>query len=107
MHPPCLKKEVHKCEHKRYTGSHKGYDFKDLFMDTSSMYTFIEENEIAKRGHNKMDSYELNQMSYYIAANHDYVFLYSESYVGIMHDSRTFESKTMNMPDNSALLFDR
>ena len=54
-----------------------------------------------------MDCYELNQMSYYIAANHDYVILYGESYVGNMHDSRIFESKTMNIPENSALLFDR
>jgi transposase len=84
-----------------------GYDFRNIFFDASNMYTFMEENEIAKKGHNKKHRYDLNQISYYIAANYDYIPLYSESYAGNIHDSKTFETIISNMPDNSTLIFDR
>ena len=84
-----------------------GYDFSRIFVDASNMYTFMEENEMAKRGHNKKHRYDLNQISYYIAANYDYIPLYGESYAGNMHDSKTFESIINNIPDNSTLIFDR
>ena len=84
-----------------------GYDFRNMFVDASNMYTFMEENEMAKKGHNKKHRYDLNQISYYIAANYDYIPLYGESYAGNMHDSKTFESITRNIPGNSTLIFDR
>ena len=84
-----------------------GYDFSNIFIDASNMYTFMEENDMAKKGHNKKHRYDLNQISYYIAANYDYIPLYGESYAGNMHDSKTFESIINNIPDNSTLIFDR
>ena len=48
-----------------------GYDFRNMFVDASNMYTFMEENDMTKRGHNKKHRYDLNQISYYIAANYD------------------------------------
>ena len=84
-----------------------GYDFSNIFIDASNMYTFMEENDMAKKGHNKKHRYDLNQISYYIAANYDYIPLYGESYAGNMHDSKTFESIINNIPDNSILIFDR
>jgi transposase len=84
-----------------------GYDFSNIFTDASKMYTFMEENDMAKKGHNKKHRYDLNQISYYIAANYDYIPLYGESYAGNMHDSKTFESIINNIPDNSILIFDR
>ena len=30
-----------------------GYDFSNIFFDASNMYTFMEENDMAKKGHNK------------------------------------------------------
>jgi len=84
-----------------------GYDFTSMFVDASNMYTFMEENDMAKKGHNKKHRYDLNQISYYIAANYDYIPLYGESYEGNVHDSRTFKWIIENMPENSILIFDR
>ena len=84
-----------------------GYDFKNIFFDASNMYTFMEENDMAKKGHNKKHRYDLNQVSYYIASNYDYIPLYFESYAGNVHDSKTFESITGNIPVDSTLIFDR
>ena len=84
-----------------------GYDFRNLFVDASNMYTFMEENDMAKKGHSKKHRYDLNQISYYMAANYDYIPLYGESYAGNMHDSKTFESIIGNIPGNSTLIFDR
>jgi len=83
-----------------------GYDFTSMFVDASNMYTFMEENDMAKKGHNKKHRYDLNQISYYIAANYDYIPLYGESYAGNVHDSRTFHRIIENMPGNSTLIFD-
>ena len=52
-----------------------GYDFSRIFVDASNMYTFMEENDKAKKGHNKKHRYDLNQISYYIAANYDYILI--------------------------------
>ncbi|WP_393971092.1 transposase [Oxyplasma meridianum] len=76
-------------------------------MDASNMYTFMDENDMAKKGHNKKQRYDLNQISYYIAANYDYIPLYGEAYPGNVHDSKTFESIIKNIPDNSTVIFDR
>jgi transposase len=84
-----------------------GYDFTNIFVDASNMYTFLEENDMAKRGHNKKHRYDLDQISYYIAANYDYIPLYGESYAGNVHDSKTFHWIVENMPVNSTLIFDR
>ena len=84
-----------------------GYDSRNIFFDAYNMYTFMEENDIARKGHNKKHRYDLNQVSYYIAANYDYIPLYGESYPGNMHDSRTFETIINDIPDNSTLIFDR
>ncbi|MGP6240449.1 hypothetical protein ACNF40_08625 [Cuniculiplasma sp. SKW4] len=83
------------------------YDFTNVFFDASNMYTFMEENGMERKEHNKKHRYDLNQISYYIAANYDYLPLYGESYPGNMHDSRTFESIIGNIPANSKLIFDR
>jgi len=83
------------------------YDFTSMFVDASNMYTFMEENDIARKGHNKKHRYDLNQISYYIAANYDYIPLYGQSYAGNVHDSRTFQWIIENMPENSTLIFDR
>jgi len=84
-----------------------GYDFTNMFVDASNMYTFMEKNGMASKGHNKKHRYDLNQISYYIAANYDYIPLYGESYAGNVHDSKTFQSIHNNMPENSTLIFDR
>lgn len=84
-----------------------GYDFRNMFVDASNMYTFMEENDMAGKEHNRKHRYDLNQMSYYIAANYDYIPLHGESYGGNMHDSKTFESIIGDIPDNSTLIFDR
>ncbi len=84
-----------------------GYDFSNMFVDASNMYTFMEENDMARKGHNKKQRYDLNQVSYYIAANYDYIPLYGESYPGNVHDSKTFGTIVNNIPDNSTLIFDR
>ena len=84
-----------------------GYDVRNIFFDASNMYTFMEENDMARKGHNKKHRYDLNQVSYYIAANYDYIPLYGESYPGNVHDSNTFETIINNISDNSTLIFDR
>ena len=52
------------------------YDFSRIFVYASNMYTFMEENDMAKKWHNEAHWYDLNQVSYYIASNHDYVPLF-------------------------------
>jgi len=84
-----------------------GYDFSKIFVDASNLYTFMQKNDMAKKGHNKKHRYDLNQISYYIAANYDYIPLYGESIAGNVHDSRTFKWIIENMPENSILIFDR
>jgi transposase len=53
-----------------------GYGSRNIFVDASNMYTFMEENYMALNWHNKKLRYGLNQISYYIAANYDYIPLY-------------------------------
>ena len=84
-----------------------GYNTGDIFFDASNMYTFMEENSMAKKGHNKKHRYDLNQVSYYIASTYDYIPLYGESYPGNIHDSKTFENIVKNIPEDSTLIFDR
>lgn len=84
-----------------------GYDFTHVFFDASNMYTFMQENDMAKKGYNKKHRYDLNQISYYIAANYDYIPLYGESYPGNIHDAKMFENIVKNIPDNAILIFDR
>ena len=84
-----------------------GYDTMNIFFDASNIYTFMEKNDMARKGHSKNYRYDLNQVSYYIAANYDYIPLYGESYPGNVHDSKTFETIIGNIPDDSTLIFDR
>ncbi|MEM4067053.1 MAG: transposase, partial [Candidatus Micrarchaeaceae archaeon] len=84
-----------------------GYDFSKIFVDASNFYTLMEENDIAKKGHNKAHRYDLNQISYYIAANYDYIPLDGDSYPGNVHDSRTFPMIVERLPKNAILVFDR
>ncbi|MEM0135277.1 MAG: hypothetical protein QXU18_08655 [Thermoplasmatales archaeon] len=37
-----------------------GYDFSRIFVDASNMYTYMEENDMAKRGPNRAHRYDLN-----------------------------------------------
>ena len=66
-----------------------GYDFSNIFFDASNMYTFMEENDMAKKGHNKKHRYDLNQVSYYIASNYDYIPFAGDSYAGNIPDVKT------------------
>ena len=84
-----------------------GYDFSRIFVDASNMYTFMEENDMARKGHNKKHRYDLNQISYYIAANYDYIPLFWNSYAGNMHDSRTFPDMVKQIPEDALVIFDR
>ena len=84
-----------------------GYDHSRLFVDGSNLYTYMEENAIAKRGHNKAHRYDLNQVAYYIAANYDYVPFYGDAYPGNMHDSGTFGEILANTPLDAIMIFDR
>lgn len=84
-----------------------GYDFSKIFVDASNFYTFMEENAMAKRGHNKKHRYDLNQVSYYIAANYDYIPLDGDSYPGNVYDSKTFSMIVERLPKNATLVFDR
>ena len=84
-----------------------GYDFSRIFVDASNMYTFMNENEMAKKGHNKKHRYDLNQVSYYIGANYDYIPLFWNSYAGNMHDSRTFPKMIGQISEDSVIIFDR
>ncbi len=84
-----------------------GYDFSKIFVDASNLYTFMEENDMAKKGHNKKHRYDLNQVSYYIAANYDYIPLDGDSYPGNVYDSKTFSMIVERLPSNATLIFDR
>ena len=84
-----------------------GYDFSRIFVDASNMYTFMEENDMARKGHNKKHRYDLNQISYYIAANYDYIPLFWNSYAGNIHDSRTFSEMIWQIPEDALVIFDR
>ena len=84
-----------------------GYDFSRIFVDASNMYTFMNENDMAKKGHNKKHRYDLNQISYYIGANYDYIPLFWNSYAGNIHDSKTFPEMVRQMPEDSIMIFDR
>ncbi|MEM3489844.1 MAG: hypothetical protein QXO75_09370, partial [Nitrososphaerota archaeon] len=75
-----------------------GYDFSKIFVDASNFYTLMEENDIAKKGHNKAHRYDLNQISYYIAATYDYIPLDGDSYPGNVYDSRTFPMIVERLP---------
>lgn len=94
-------------DHVKETLISMGYDFKNIFFDASNMYAFMGENDMAKKGHNKTHRYDLNQISYYIASNHDYIPLYFESYPGNVHDSKTFQWIVSHVPEGSTLIFDR
>ncbi|MCL5802519.1 MAG: transposase, partial [Candidatus Thermoplasmatota archaeon] len=83
------------------------YDFSRIFVDASNIYSFIEENEMTKRSHNKKHRYDLNQISYYIAANYDYIPLFWNSYAGNLHDSRTFPEMIGKIPEDALVIFDR
>ena len=84
-----------------------GYDFSRIFVDASTMYTFMEENDMARKGHNKKHRYDLNQISYYIAANYDYIPLFWNAYAGNVHDSKTFPDMVRQIPEDSIIIFDR
>ena len=84
-----------------------GYDFSRIFVDASNMYTFMNENDMARKGHNKKHRYDLNQISYYIGANYDYIPLFWNSYAGNMHDSKTFPEMIGQMSEDSLIIFDR
>ncbi len=84
-----------------------GYDFSRIFVDASNMYTFMEENDMARKGHNKAHRYDLNQISYYIASNYDYIPLFWNSYAGNIHDSKTFPEMIKQVPQDSVIIFDR
>ena len=84
-----------------------GYDFSRIFVDASNMYTFMNESDMANRGHNKKHRYDLNQISYYIGANYDYIPLFWNSYAGNVHDSRTFPEMIRQMPEDALIIFDK
>ena len=84
-----------------------GYDNSRLFVDGSNFYTFMKENDMAKRGHNKQHRYDLNQIAYYIAANEDYIPFYGDSYPGNEPDANTFPMIVENLPRDAAVIFDR
>ncbi|MFG1450083.1 MAG: transposase [Thermoplasmataceae archaeon] len=84
-----------------------GYDHSRLFVDGSNFYTFMEENDMAKRGHNKKHRYDLNEISYYIAANYDYIPFYGDSYSGNVPDVSTFPMMVENTPEDAIMIFDR
>ena len=60
-----------------------------------------------KKGHNKAHRYDLNQISYYIEANEDYIPYFGDSYHGNMHDSKTFGTMVDAIPESSILILDR
>ena len=84
-----------------------GYDFSHIFVDASNMYTFMERNDMAKKGHNKAHRSDLNQISYYICSNHDYIPLFWNSYAGNIHDSQTFPEMVKQIPPDATVIFDR
>ena len=84
-----------------------GYDDSKLFVDGSNFYTYMEESDMAKKGHNKKHRYDLNQISYYIAANHDYIPFAGDSYAGNVPDAKTFDVIAGSTPEDAILIFDR
>ena len=84
-----------------------GYDDSKLFVDGSNFYTYMEENDMAKKGHNKKHRYDLNQVSYYIASNYDYIPFAGNSYAGNIPDVKTFQMIGDSTPDDAILIFDR
>jgi transposase len=84
-----------------------GFDPSTLFVDASNFFTFMHENDMAKRGHNKAHRYDLNQISYYIGANEDYIPFYGDSYPGNVPDANTFPMIVENIPPNSTVIFGR
>lgn len=84
-----------------------GHDPSTLFVDGSNFFTFMRENDMAKKGHNKAHRYDLNQVSYYLAANEDYIPFYGDSYPGNIHNSSTFKWIVGNIPESSRVIFDR
>mgnify|MGYP001626220844 CR=1 FL=1 len=85
----------------------RGYDFSKIFVDASNFYVFMKENDMAKKGHNKKHRFDLNQVSYYIASNLEYIPLYGESYPGNIHDSSTFDMIIRNVPENAIVIMDK
>ncbi len=83
------------------------YDFSKIFVDASNMYTFMEENDMARKGHNKAHRYDLNQISYYIGSTYDYIPLFWDAYPGNVHDSQTFPDMVKQLPPGSIVIFDR
>ncbi|MEM3192836.1 MAG: hypothetical protein QW292_12300 [Candidatus Parvarchaeota archaeon] len=67
----------------------------------------MEENEIAKRGHNKARRYDLNEISYYITCNYGYVPYSGDSYAGNIPGPKTFSVIVENTPENAILIYDR
>jgi transposase len=84
-----------------------GYDFSRIFVDASNFYVFMKENDMAKKGHSKKHRYDLNQVSYYIASNLEYIPFYGESYPGNVHDSGTFDMIISNVPEDAIVIMDR
>ena len=84
-----------------------GYDDSKLFVDGSNFYTYMEENDMAKKGHNKKHRYDMNQVSYYIASNYDYIPFAGDSYAGNIPDVKTFQMIVDSTPDDAILIFDR
>jgi len=81
-------------------------DFSKIIIDASNIYTFMEENEIAKKGYNKKHRYDLNQISYYIAANYDYIPYKGNAYPGNVFDSKTFQDILVDLPEG-ILVYDK
>jgi transposase len=84
-----------------------GYDRSKLFFDGSNFYTYMKENDMAKRGHNKQHRYDLNQIAYYLEANEDYIPFYGDSYPGNEPDVNTFPMIVENLPADATVIFDR
>lgn len=84
-----------------------GYDFSRIIVDASNFYVFMKENEMTKKGYSKKHQYDLNQVSYYIASNLEYIPLYSESYHGNVHDSGTLDMMISNVPEDAIVIMDR
>ncbi len=84
-----------------------GYDYSRLFVDGSNFYTYMEENDIAMIEHNKKHRYDLNEISYYIAASYDYIPFDGDSYAGNIPDVKTLDMILENTPENAILIFDR
>ena len=84
-----------------------GYDHSRLFVDGSNLYTFMQQNDMARKGHNKKHRYDLNQVSYHMASNYDYIPFDGDSYPGNIPDSKSFGMIVENTPEDAILIFDR